>query len=164
MAIILIIVFSFVSIGTSPFFFSELKHIRTEMKKQVGSDNNRQCLTFTKEAFANLKWEEKNKEFRLDGKMYDVSSVEINGDNILVYCVFDKDETTLRKKLAGLFTDDPKNNSPLRLWVKMLSQNYFTTPEFSMPVLNRDFMTIQYSYVFKVHTFENELADPPPRS
>jgi len=164
MAVILIIVFSFVSIGTSLFFFSELAHIRTEMKEQIGNDNSRQCLSFTKEAFANLKWEEKNKEFRLDGKMYDVSSVEINGDNIMVYCVFDKDETTLREKLAGLFTDKPGSHSPLRLWFKMLSQNYFTTPEFSMPVLNRGFIAIQYAYIFKIHTFENELADPPPRS
>ncbi len=121
-------------------------------------------MTFTKEAFANLKWEEKNKEFRLHGKMYDVSSMAIDGDKILVYCVFDKDETSFRKNFADMFTDKPGSNSPLRLWVKLLLQNYFTTPEFSMPVLNRGFMTIQYSYVFKVHTFENELADPPPRS
>ncbi len=161
---ILIFIFSFISIGTTLVFFTALSHIRTEMKEQITDDESPQCIVFSRENFASLKWEKKNKEFRLDGKMYDVSTVEIKGDEVLVYCVFDKEETNLREKLAGLFNDKPGNHSPLRLWVKMLSQNYFTTPEFSMPVLHQGFVVIQNDYLFKVHSFENELADPPPRS
>ena len=163
-AYILILIFSFVSLGTSLFFFVSLSGVRTEMKTQLSEDRNLQCITFSQEDFSGLKWEKKNKEFRWEGKMYDVSKVEYNGDKILVYCIFDTGETDLRKTLAGLFNDKPGNHSPLRLWVKMLSQNYFTTPEFSLPVLHQDFTVVQSAYVFRIHSFENELADPPPRS
>ncbi|MBE0651711.1 MAG: hypothetical protein IH595_12840 [Bacteroidales bacterium] len=163
-AYILILIFSFISIGTSLFFFSALSHIHSEMKEQVADDKNPQCLIFSNEDFTNLKWEEKKKEFRLNGKMYDVSAIEIEGDQVMVYCVFDKKETNLRKKLADLFTDKPGNHNPLRLWVKMLSQNYFTTPQYEMPVLHRSYILMQDYYFFKVHAFENEMADPPPRS
>lgn len=134
------------------------------MSEQITDDKNPQCIVLSREDFSGLKWEKKNKEFHLNGKMYDVSAVEIQGDAVLVYCVFDKEETNLRKKLAGLFNDKPGNHSPLSLWVKMLTQNYFTPPEFSMPVLHPGFIVIQDAYLFKVHSFENELTDPPPRS
>ena len=162
-AYILIIIFSFISFGMSLTFFSTLSHIREEMKEKVQDDSHTQSLTFTKDAFARLKWEKKNKEFRLKGKMYDVSAIETKGDKVLVYCIFDKTETRLRHQLIHLFSDKPGNKSPFRLWVQILAQNYFKPAEFTLPLLHRDFIMIQSSYVFRIHTFENELADPPPR-
>ena len=160
---ILIIIFSFISFGMSLTFFSTLSHIHVEMKEKVQNDNHTQCLTFTQETFANLKWEKKNKEFRLKGKMYDVSTIETEGDKVLVYCIFDKSETSLRHQLINLFNNKPGNKSPFRLWVQILAQNYFTPSESTLPLLHRDFIMIQSPYIFKIHTFENELADPPPR-
>ena len=144
-------------------FFSALSHIRSDMKEKMVKDSNPQCLSFSHEAFANLKWEEKNKEFRLQGKMYDVSSIKIEDDKVLVYCMFDKSESSLRHKLSNLFTDKPGNKNPLRLWVQILTQNYVNPAESSIPSLHRDFIMIQSPYIFKIHTFESELADPPPR-
>ena len=133
------------------------------MKEKVQDDSHAQCLTFTKETYSQLKWEEKNKEFRLKGKMYDVSAIETKGDKVFVYCVFDKSETSLRHQLINLFSDKPGNKSPFRLWVQILAQNYFTPSESTLPFLHRDFIMIHNVYVFRIHTFENELADPPPR-
>lgn len=162
-AYILITIFSLISFGMSLTFFSTLSHIRTEMKQKVQDDSHAQRLTFTKETYAQLKWEEKNKEFRLKGKMYDVSTIETKGDNVLVYCIFDKSETSLRDQLINLFTDKPGNKSPFRLWFQVLAQNYFTPSESTLPLLDRNFIKLQSSYLFRIHTFENELADPPPR-
>ncbi len=160
---ILVFIFSFISLGMSVTFFSTLSHIRKDMKKQVHEDNHSQCLTLSHKAFSDLKWEEKNKEFRLNGKMYDVSKVVKKGNEVLIYCLFDKDETSLRNKLANLFNNHPGNKSPFRLWIQILAQNYLSPAEFTLPLFHQDYILIQSPYIFRIHTFENELADPPPR-
>jgi len=160
---ILIILFSFISFGISLTFFSTLSHIRTEMKEKVQEDSHVQCLIFSQETYSQLKWEEKNREFRLKGKMYDVSAIKTQGDKVLVYCMFDKYETRLRDQLINLFSDKPGNKSPFRLWVQILAQNYLSPAEFTLPLFHQDYILIQSPYIFRIHTFENELADPPPR-
>jgi len=164
MAYILIFAFFFISIGTSVFFFLELGHIRTSMTELLQKkDEKAVCLNFTKEAYASLKWDEKDKEFRFQGRMYDVSSVKIESDIVKVFCVFDKKETGLRGTLGNFFSNAPDKNLPPQGLVKVLSQKYFVSPVFSLSGLNNFSFLATKPYTFLVHTFENELTDPPPR-
>ncbi len=163
-AYILIFALFFVSVGTSLFFFPELQHIRTSMQKQLEKQGKNNIeFVFTKEAYGKLDWTRKDKEFRFKSRMYDVSLVKTDGENVQVFCLFDKEETALRQKLKNFFSSSSDKNLPLRQAIKVLSQKYFTANLFSVPGLFNFRILLLKPYLFSIRIFENELTDPPPK-
>jgi hypothetical protein len=76
--------------------------LRREMKERIKSsvpDTELQHFAFSKHNASRLDWERKAKEFRLNGKMYDVVRTEVKGDTVHFFCVRDDKETKL---FAGL--------------------------------------------------------------
>ncbi|MCB0490121.1 MAG: hypothetical protein R2820_03895 [Cyclobacteriaceae bacterium] len=61
-----------------------------------GAFSNLTTFTFTSEQFETLQWMEEGREFKLDGKMFDVSEIERVGDNYLVKCKHDVIESVVR--------------------------------------------------------------------
>ncbi len=163
MTCILIVVFSFLFMGTSFTFFGLLADIRCDMEEEITEDKGLQCLTFSEADFRNLKWEERYQEFRWAGRMYDVASIETRGDRVLVHCIFDSRETDLRNTLSELFQDKPGKHSPLRLWVQLLAQPLYPSSGFVIPDVYREVTVLKDPYGFNLHTFEYPLGDPPPR-
>jgi hypothetical protein len=49
-----------------------------------------------------IKWFKKNHELMIDGKMFDVKSISIEGDTSMITGLFDDDDTELQEALAGL--------------------------------------------------------------
>ncbi len=160
----LIFVLFFVSAGTSICFFLELENIRAGMKKTLETDNNKIELLFTKEAFAHIDWTQKDKEFRFKGRMYDVASTHIIGQTVHVSCVFDKEETGLRKTLKDFFTPSSDKNSPLRKVVRMFSQKYVAYLIDTAGKLNNFLIFFHKPYLFPFHIFEIEPTGHPPKA
>ncbi len=160
---ILLFVFFFVAVGTSVFFFLELSQARQDSQSHIRENKKVVALTFTTAEYGHLKWTEENKEFRLHGKMYDVSSVETDRGLIHILCVFDKKETGLRKKLNDFFSNRPDKNFPARQLIKVLSQKYFSSLFDSLPTPDSFLILLPTPYFFCVHSFENEVTGPPPR-
>jgi len=152
----------FTTVGVSLFYFPELNAVRQNMQRQLEKRDSRIELVFTKKAYAQLDWTRREKEFRYKGKMYDVASVKIVGGKVLVSCLFDNEETGLRKKLEAFFSPLSDKNQPLRRGVKVISQKYVVHV---FKVFNRFPYFLPFSfkpYFFSLSVFEKEMADPPP--
>ena len=154
----------FASVGVTLLFFPELQQIRTAMHQKLEEHEKDAEFIFSKEAFAQLQWTKKDKEFLFKGKMYDVASVKKEGNFVRVYCLFDKEETGLRQKLKAFFSVSPDKNLPLQTTVKVLSQKYFSTGLFSLSGLFNFHLLMYKPYFFSLRVFENELTGPPPKA
>ena len=88
--------------GYFVFFKAEQFALRREMKERIKSslpESELQHFAFSKQETSDINWERKGKEFRLNGKMYDVVRTHATGDTIHFYCLQDDKETKL---FAGL--------------------------------------------------------------
>ncbi len=109
-----------------------------------------------------IEWEEENKEFFLDGEMYDVAKIRKMEGKTYLYCINDKREKELIKQLAKAVnsnhnTKQEKNNlkSPLPDLVCMNDEAALSL--FSVP------STYSFFTVTLVSSFE-EITMPPPKA
>lgn len=107
-----------------------------------------------------IEWEKNNKEFSLEGEMYDVARIKVKKGKTFLYCINDKKEKQLLKELAKAAngnhnSKNPNNNlkSPLTDIVCMNCEEDVSI--FSGPSI--------YStcVVSLVSSFEETLMPPP---
>jgi hypothetical protein len=107
-------------------------------------------------------WEEKNKEFSLDGILYDVSRIEKKEGKTFLYCINDKKEKQLLDDLAKAVNKDHGNkqgtNNIKSLLLDLVCMNDEEEPKtFSVPSAYSCFN------VTLVSSFE-EINSPPPKA
>jgi len=107
-------------------------------------------------------WEEKNKEFSLNGILYDVARIEKKGGKTYLYCINDKKEKDLLDDLVKAVKKDQDNkqgrNNIKPLLIDMVCMNdKEETKTFSDP------SSYSYFNVTLVSSFE-EINSPPPKS
>lgn len=82
--------------------------------------NNKKTISFTKieikknqlyKNSKNLVWEDENKEIVYFGNLYDIVSVEVNNENVVLTVVSDKEEMELKKQFASIYNENDLKNS-----------------------------------------------------
>ena len=107
-------------------------------------------------------WEEKNKEFSLDGILYDVARIEKKEGKTFFYCINDKKEKQLLDSLVKAVNKNHDNkqgrNNIKSLIIDLLCMNIEEEPAtFSCPSAYSSFS------VTLVSSFE-EINSPPPKA
>ena len=107
-------------------------------------------------------WEEKNKEFSLDGILYDVARIETKEGKTFFYCINDKKEKQLLDSLVKAVNKNHDNkqgrNNIKSLIIDLLCMNIEEEPAtFSCPSAYSSFS------VTLVSSFE-EINSPPPKA
>ena len=107
-------------------------------------------------------WEEKNKEFSLDGILYDVARIEKKEGKTFLYCINDKKEKQLLDDLAKAVNKDHDNkqgtNNIKSLLLDLVCMSDEEGPKaFSVPSAYSRFN------VTLVSSFE-EINSPPPKA
>ncbi len=59
-------------------------------------------LSFTRDDFAKIDWQEQDKEFYYNEKLYDIVRSEFNGKNHILYCLSDEKETIIYAKILQI--------------------------------------------------------------
>jgi len=122
-SIILTALFIYSSIGYLVLYFPARTVIKYFVQKSLQDneiEKDRLCtLVFNiNELKANkydFIWEKPDKEFRFEGKMYDIENIEFKGDRIIYTCFYDHKENILEEFFALQFSDHKKDKT----------QNYF---------------------------------------
>ena len=118
---------------------------------------------FVAEEFGNkLVWEEENKEFSIEGVLYDVARIKKIDGKTFLYCINDKQEKQLLDGLAKAVNANHGNkqekNNIKSLLVDLVCMNDDEGPGiFSVP------FTYSCFYVDLVSSFE-EINIPPPKA
>ncbi len=126
---ILVFLVFFLAIGTSVFFFFQLNQIKSSVNRELKNDEQENLLSFrfTQTEYNELNWLEKGKEFRMNGKMYDIASIQKTQNFITVFCAYDTQETRVRQVFANLLSGASSKSLPLRQLVKIIGQKYFSS-------------------------------------
>ena len=107
-----------------------LKSFKKDFKAYVFK--NKKTISFTKieikknqlyKNSKNIVWEDENKEIVYFGNLYDIVSVEVNSENVVLTVVSDKKEMELKKQFASIYNEDNYKNSsqPIKLLKQLLS-------------------------------------------
>lgn len=114
-------------------FKIEQFQIRREIKRQIKGGIPEEELHFfsiSHKQYEALDWERKDIEFRLGDLMFDIVRYQVEGDEIHLYCVNDKEEKILFAKLDEMVKrkmdhDSKSPNSSANLFVKFFKIFHF---------------------------------------
>jgi hypothetical protein len=144
--------------------------MREEMMEKIIKnlpDKNLTVIQITNENRRKLKWVEKNKEFKFNGKLYDLARVITQGDTSLLYCVNDRQEEQLIANLEEHIQKDNDSQIPKNKRISNIQER-----------LIKDYFSFEYileldrtarEFIFK-STSENlvlmypEIKTPPPKN
>ncbi|HPE86510.1 MAG: hypothetical protein PHU97_07755 [Bacteroidales bacterium] len=128
-AIVLIILLEIPFSGSILWLHQKKHQIRKQVKKEIIAGIDPEKLIQLKFSLPvtdpGLKWIH-NKEFEYKGEMYDIVSVQNNGDSIVYLCWWDHQETVLNRQL-GKLVKKALNNEPGNTRTQEQLTNYFVS-------------------------------------
>lgn len=132
-SLILLTILLFNLFGFYIAFTVEQREIKEEMTALLQDKNEEhlQLLTFTKLEYDNIVWLETGKEFRLNGKMYDVERIETHKGIIRLFVAEDAKEMRLLNGFINLFasqSNNATNSSPVKNLLAHFMQDFILTP------------------------------------
>ena len=142
---------------------------RKEVKSQIISKIDKKELTllrFTKTEIENkINWKDK-KEFEYNGDMYDIVETKTDNENILFWCISDKKETYINKKIDTLLATVIDNNTQRKENKKIL--NTFLKALYFQNIKTDNILLIENqkiisSYVNNYKTSFTPPIYPPPK-
>lgn len=110
-------------------------------------------------------WEEKGKEFHLNGEMYDVVKTKTLNGKTVYYCINDKKEKRLLDRLVKLVkaNDDSRRGRSGKMTVKFQLSDYEMPGTEITPIVSEN--RPQYTgFISRLVCTEREILSPPPRS
>lgn len=111
-------------------------------------------------------WEEKNKEFSIDGVMYDVASIKKTDGKTYLYCINDKKEKELLDNLVKAVRSANDNNSnrqsgnSIKIQFPDLIADKNETEPSALVSINPQYISFNVDLVTSV----KEVSSPPPKA
>ena len=166
-AISLILLFVISQAGYYFHYTLQREQLRTEMKKQLLANMPDDTLELICQEDNDIRWEEQDKEFYLNGRLFDVARIEkINGKTWL-YCIGDKKEHQLVQdmaKLAGSSGDANTGGVTAKHTLKFQLNDYIVH-SIEKIIYTRLFHHQQYfNFDESVSSVVAEVNAPPPRA
>jgi len=168
-SLLLLFILFLPSVGTSLWFMHRQKQIRKEVKHLLISglaDSELAHFAFTDDDITSLEWRH-DKEFRLDGYMYDIVKREKIGEIHHFWCWKDDKETSLYQQfdslLAKLNLPVPEDQQNTLKWLQFQNTLFCNVPMGWTPnfiISKRLQVVIPYSNLY--HSITLATLSPPP--
>lgn len=107
-------------------------------------------------------------ELEIDGKMYDIKSVNIQDGYYTFHCISDEKETLLKRELKTMLYGLFSQNHPLKNQAKQILQFFHNLIFSEIPIFN--FLNFKNSYALQILNYSTnilsraiEVNSPPPR-
>jgi len=138
--------------------------LKEEMEKELLAHIPESSLEviIAEEVADKIEWEEKNKEFSLEGILYDVARIEKKAGKTFLYCINDKKEKQLLDNLVKAVNKNHDNKQG-RNNIKSILLDLVCVSEEEEPVSFSDPSTYSFFSVTLVSSFE-EIHSPPPKA
>lgn len=158
----MLLVFLLNGAGFYVYYIIQLQQIRKEMREALKliPDHDLEILKLTKKQFLQARVEDH--EVRVNGKMYDIARVKLQGETVLVYCLHDEMEDNLLAFLNEIVGKPLKDKTP-RPVLQFISLSYVLPSAFVDIFEGLDTATNNILYCFSLQTFVTAPSSPPPR-
>lgn len=135
------------------------------IKKLPGNDLT--AISITKSNYQKFRWVEKNKEFRFDGKLYDLVRIHKEGDTTFICCINDKQEEKLQTNLDNHLQKEtdillPQNKKIQTTQGKIIKD--YVVYNCSFLILSSSKKILYYSNHEKLIPFYPDIITPPPKN
>jgi hypothetical protein len=154
--------------GFYAMFMVRQAELKDEMSEITASLSiHHEILTFSRSEFSQLSFNDNGKEFRLNGSLYDVVSIQNSGENVIVTVEFDSKETALVDSFGGMLIqqhDKDQSSSPLKTVISHFQQDYLSNQHTIQVDCNTS--TLKYyesNRTQHIPTFEANNLTPPPQ-
>lgn len=149
------------SLGSLTPYWTILHQATYRLRVRRGEFDKLTTFHFTDKEYDDLEWERKGEEFELDGKMYDIASVEKTETGYTVKCKHDEAETLVKKLLNSKKDKRKSSSSKKRPNLKYTSKYIDGQEAFSALILTklqRQFLGLEpfYKNIFQ------DIESPPP--
>ena len=113
-----------------------------------------------------LVWEEENKEFSIDGVMYDVASIKKTDGKTYLYCINDKKEKELLDNLVKAIrsANDSNNNRQSGNSIKIQFPDLIADKNETEPSVLVSINPQYISFNVDLVTSVKEVSSPPPKA
>jgi len=151
----------------------EIKAIKMQMKSQIIHAMDKDVIRFqySEEEIASsqsVDYLVEENELEIDGKMYDIKSVDIQDDYYTFHCISDEKETLLKRELKTMLYGLFSRNHPLKNETKKLLlffQNLILSDIPRLLLWNIESYIISYSHCYQEQWESKylEVVSPPPQ-
>ncbi len=142
--------------------FSQKEAVKEEIKNNL-KDEELEIISFTDNKL-NIFWEEEEKEFLLNGEMYDVVKTKTVNGKQLLYCINDKKE----KSLVDNYNTITKHNSSAdkkgKVTIDDVTNLFVYTEEINCRQDYELFLNHYSSYVSHLPGSFTDKISPPPKA
>ena len=165
-AIILLLIFAYNVMGGYMLIIIQRHQVRREMVREIKkgiSLSELTSITMTSKNKKDFDWKDKH-EFKFEGVMYDVVSIEnVNHETTIYHCISDHEEMKLLTELEAQKNKDSKNNrnNPLKQFVKLVFIE--EAPKHNLQFIStytRQTITIKQVNFYNSRTLD--IKSPPP--
>lgn len=120
-------------------FIMNRNEIRREMQQHLRQADKDELtvMTMSREEYDKLVWVKENREFRLNGRMFDVEEVQIADDQVILYVEEDHKETRLNDDFASAMSDKDSSSGPLRNLFQYFLKEFTQTTDSVATILPR---------------------------
>ena len=148
-------------------YVERLSNNKQEIRSILDSKQNLFDLVkfkFTKSEYSRLHWKDE-KEFELEGNLYDVANTEIIDNEVYVYCLRDENEEMLVSNYEKLYRCNSVND-------KILSSSRTSTLNVQMLAIQNDLFLLKRmtdvilfseNYINNYHSIYQQSPTPPPK-
>lgn len=148
-------------------FIMNRHEIRKEMQQSLTDSDkeNLSVISMSREEFENIVWEKKNKEFRMNDRMFDVEKMEMADDYVTLYVEEDTKETQLVDDFAATVsqqTDQEYPGSPLKAMYNYLMKEFIRHQDTVTYHPSVAFHSLLPSETYTYASFVGNRPSPPP--
>lgn len=148
-------------------YVERLSNNKQEIRSILDSKQNLFDLVkfkFTKSEYSRLNWKDE-KEFELEGNLYDIADTEIIDNVVYVYCLRDENEEMLVSNYEKLYRSNSVND-------KILSSSRTSTLNVQMLAIQNelfllkritDVVLFSENYINNYHSIYQQSPTPPPK-
>ena len=148
--------------------FNLMKYgIKTEIKNKISNNSDSYTFFNSKSIYnqTSFKWEEKDKEFWLNGKLYDIVSIDYLGS---IKCINDAQEKILfqkiDQKINDFFSNNPMGKKALQNSKTVFFPVYLPVKSISFPCCIEILTTNNFNKLnVKNEDIAQTIVTPPPR-
>jgi hypothetical protein len=138
--------------------FLDLHRNSFQTKVSQSLSQNGEKLFFSKKEFSKIHWEEKFREFELNGKLFDVFKIEKTKVGFEIYCVNDSEE----ENIVTIFKEWKNSNLPVSKAKIQLHPLFYSDSSIK---IEHQYLTEQIASCTQTDNYislKEQIPSPPP--
>lgn len=161
--IFLLPLYGLASLGNLAPYYALFHRASFQLRVRQGNFENGTTFNLTESEYNLLDWTEEGREFKLDGEMYDVSSIKKTSTGYTIICKHDEVDSWLSKVLpSSKQKEKPRPPSKKRRLARSVDKYFPSEFSFTRAALQTASLIRHFEKRLNIPLIYSEVESPPP--